>query len=248
MAQDGSRLRPVREGNAVSCLLRTALLAFRALFLFIMGDDFVFELQHLRYRRILHIDHLQMERAVTCITGPSGSGKSTLLRLLNRLIEPTAGTILYNHEPLVSIDPVMLRRRVVMLGQTPVVYPGTVADNLQVGLRFSERSPASLDAMRAVLQRVQLGFAPDDRCDTMSGGEKQRLCLGRVLLMEAETYLLDEPSAALDNETERLVIDSMADFVREHGSQMVMVTHSEAVAARFPEGCIEIAQGRMSEK
>src|SRR5688572_13102079 len=107
-----------------------------------------FTLDNVRFGRILEVPHLEIpEGKVTCIVGRSGSGKTTLLRLLNRMISPDAGTILYRGTPITEIDPVELRRRVVMLPQSPVMFDGTIRDNLLIGLRFSDRPPVDDDTL-----------------------------------------------------------------------------------------------------
>lgn len=204
----------------------------------------MFEIRDLRFKHILDIPQLTLDHPVSCIVGPSGSGKSTLLRHLNRLYVPDSGEIYYNGEPLSALDPVALRRRVVLLGQTPVLYEGSVGDNLQIGLKFAQKLPASQTALKAVLERVGLHKSIDDWCDKLSGGERQRLCLARVLLMDAETYLLDEPSAALDKETEDFVVSRLTQFVLEYGKNMVIVTHSEQVSGRFPDDTLRMENGR----
>lgn len=204
----------------------------------------MFEISGLKFKHILNIGHLTLDHPITCIVGASGSGKTTLLRHLNKLYTPEAGEIRYNGEPLSDMDPVALRRRVVMLGQTPILYDGTVGDNLQIGLKFAQKSAASEGQLKGVLERVGLAKSPDSWCDKLSGGEKGRLCLARILLMDSETYLLDEPSAALDKETEEFVIGHLADFVRERGKSLIIVTHSEQVSGRFPGSVVRIAQGR----
>lgn len=204
----------------------------------------MFHITGLKYKKILDIPRLTIDRPVTCIVGASGSGKTTLLRLLNRLSAPDEGKIEYNGEDIAAMDPVKLRRRVVMLGQTPVIYPGDIRDNLQIGLELSQRLPAPESALCESLRSVGLDKNLDEGCGALSGGEKQRLCLARVLLMDAETYLLDEPSSALDRETERFLVDHLAEFVRERDRQLIMVTHSEAVAGRYPGSTIRIEAGR----
>lgn len=204
----------------------------------------MFELRDIRFKQILDLPHLVIDHPVTCIVGASGSGKTTLLRHLNKLYIPDQGEIWYQGEPMSGLDPVQLRRRVVMLGQTPVLYDGTVGDNLQIGLRFSQRPLADCEALEEALGRVGLRQGPDDWCDKLSGGEKARLCLARVMLMDAETYLLDEPSSALDADTEAFVIDHLVAFAQERGRQIIIVTHSDRVAGRYPESCIRLENGR----
>ena len=125
--------------------------------------------------------------------------------------------------------------------------PGTIGDNLQIGRLFSGRIPQPESALREILREVELEKLPDDRCATLSGGEKQRLCLARVLLMDAETYLLDEPSSALDKKTEEFILEVLIKFVRERGKELIMVTHSPQVAGRFPEARVHIVKGRVEE-
>ena len=98
----------------------------------------MFTIQNLKFRSVLDITQLTLEKPVVCLVGASGSGKTTLLRHLNRLNEPDSGQIFYNGVDLKAIDPIELRRKVVMLGQTPVIYDGTILDNLQIGARFAK--------------------------------------------------------------------------------------------------------------
>lgn len=207
----------------------------------------MFVIQGLKYRSILDIGHLTLDQPVVCLVGPSGSGKTTLLRHLNRLCEPDAGIILYRGADLRTIEPVELRRRVVMLGQTPVLYSGTIAENLQIGARLARKPLPGREAMARALEQVELSQSLDSFCDKLSGGEKQRLCLARILLMEAETYLLDEPSAALDRESERHVIQNLADSAGKKGQQLILVSHSPQVAGMFPDGVVALEQGRIRE-
>jgi putative ABC transport system ATP-binding protein len=207
----------------------------------------MFEVRNIKFKEILDIQSLRINKPITCILGPSGSGKTTLLRMLNCLTVPDKGIILYNNQDLSEIDTVKLRRNVVMLGQTPVIYNGSIEDNLQIGLAFSKKLPASKAAMTETLKRVELNKELSDRCSNLSGGEKQRLCLARVMLMDADTYLLDEPSAALDKETEQFIIDNFSKFVLENKKELIMVTHSEQIAKKFPNSIIRIEGGKVTE-
>ena len=207
----------------------------------------MFEVNNLKFKNILDIPFLCINKPITCIVGSSGSGKTTLLRMLNALNVPDSGTIIYNGNDISKMDTLKLRRQVVMLGQTPVIYSGSVEDNLQIGLYFSKRLPASISAMKESLERVELNKCLSDGCGNLSGGEKQRLCLARVMLMDAETYLLDEPSAALDKETEQFIIENLSRFVLENNKQLIMVTHSEQIAEKFSDSIIRIENGNVIE-
>ncbi|MCB6266365.1 ATP-binding cassette domain-containing protein [Longicatena sp. 210702-DFI.1.36] len=203
----------------------------------------MFEIKKLKFKHILQIDHLMIDRQITCLIGPSGSGKTTLLRMLNRLNEAEEGSIYFNGVDIKEMHPIKLRRKIIMLGQTPILYSGTIADNLQIGLRLSEQPLADENRLLAYLDKVGLHKELNDTCEKLSGGEKQHLCLARVLLMDADVYLADEPSSAMDKETESFVIDNLVTFVKEHDKQLVMVTHSSEIAQRYPHGLLELAQG-----
>lgn len=207
----------------------------------------MFEVSHLKFKNILDVPFVCINNPITCIVGPSGSGKTTLLRMLNKLNVPDNGTVSYNGNDISKMDTLKLRHQVVMLGQTPVIYSGSVEDNLQIGLYFSKRVPASISAMKESLKRVELDKCLSDGCGNLSGGEKQRLCLARIMLMDAETYLLDEPSAALDKGTEQFIIENLSRFVLENNKQLIMVTHSEQIAEKFSNSIIRIENGKITE-
>ncbi|AVK46708.1 ABC transporter ATP-binding protein [Clostridium sp. MF28] len=205
----------------------------------------MFEIRNIKFRNILDIKFLNIDKPITCVVGPSGSGKTTLLRMLNRLNVPDEGVILYNNKDISKIDTILLRRNVVMLGQTPVIYSGNIEDNLQIGLEFSKRLPASKSRMKEILERVELNKKLTDGCGNLSGGEKQRLCLARVMLMDADTYLLDEPSAALDKDTEQFIIDNFSKFVLENNKELIMITHSEQIAQKYNNSIVRIENGEV---
>ncbi|MDH7576865.1 MAG: ABC transporter ATP-binding protein [Bacillota bacterium] len=206
----------------------------------------MFCLRGVRYRDILDIERLEIpEGKVTCIVGESGSGKTTLLRLLNKLISYDNGEIVYKGRSLKDIDSVELRRRVIMLPQTPVIFPGTVRDNLLIGLVFSEKPLVGEEKLLEIMEMVHLDKNFDEDAEKLSGGEKQRLALGRVLLMDPEAFLLDEPSSALDEDTEEVVIGGLVKYARERGKTVVMVTHSKQVARSFSDKIVEVNHGRV---
>lgn len=208
----------------------------------------MFQIRDLKYKHILDIKELEIPgQRITCIVGQSGSGKTTLLRMLNKLISSDSGKILYNDENLKDIDSIGLRRKIVMLPQTPVIFNGTVRDNLQIGLKFSEKPEAADGELLEILEKVHLKKALDDNADKLSGGEKQRLALGRVMLLKPEVLLLDEPSSALDEETEQLIIESVVEFSKRNNRTLIMVTHSKKVADTFADNIIEIKEGKVVE-
>ena len=178
---------------------------------------------------------------ITVISGPSGAGKTTLLRLCNRLAVPDDGTIRYRGQALDELDPLVLRRRVGMVFQRPVPFPGSVADNLAVA-----HPDAHAGEMSAALTRVALDpglLAQEAR--TLSGGELQRMCLARTLVTQPETLLLDEPTSALDAQPKQ-VFENTARELATQGITIVWVTHDSAQADRVANRIYQLRNGHLT--
>ncbi|WP_144640641.1 ABC transporter ATP-binding protein [Bacillus cereus] len=203
----------------------------------------MFILKNVIYKDILHIPYLQIQKEkITCIIGESGSGKSTLLRMLNDLQSPTSGTIEYNGKLISDYHPIQLRRDVVMLGQTPPIFDGTVKDNLLMGLRLSEKPFPNDDVLRSALQTVSLDKQLEDSASSLSGGEKQRLAFARIVLMDPPVYLLDEPTSALDSDTERHVMKQFTELARKKKKTIIFITHSQQLPKEVADDIIEISK------
>ena len=179
-------------------------------------------------------------RTCTAVVGPSGAGKSTLLRLLNRLVEPTAGRVSLQGTPLPELDVLALRRRVGLVAQRPTLLTDEVTDELRVG-----RPDLPADRIGPLLARVGLPatFA-GRRTAELSGGEAQRVCLARALAVEPDVLLLDEPTSALDGVNATLV----AELARRHvtdGGTVVLVSHDLAVVRAVAERVLVMDGGRL---
>jgi putative ABC transport system ATP-binding protein len=176
----------------------------------------------------------------SAVRGASGSGKTTLLRLLNRLIDPTAGRVLLDGVPLTELDVLVLRRRVGLVAQAPVLLTDAVLDEVRVG-----RPDLSEGRVTELLARVGLGEKFATRPTSgLSGGEAQRLCLARSLAVEPEVLLLDEPTSALDG----LSAIVIATLVRDHvnaGGTVVLVSHDPAFVGGVANPLFELDHGRV---
>ena len=209
-----------------------------------LNSEAVFTLRDIKFKHVLDIPELKInEKNVTAIVGRSGSGKTTLLHLLNKMVTPDSGQIFFYGNDMAQIAPVELRREVVMMAQSPVIFDGNVRDNLLVGLRFSQKEMVSDKALLDVLQSVELNKKLDDSVLRMSGGEKQRLSLARVAVMKPRVLLLDEPSSALDNDTEDEVMDKIIQFGKQYNIVLIFVTHSTAMAEKYADEIIRIEKG-----
>ena len=164
---------------------------------------------------------------LTALVGPSGSGKTTILRLLNRLDDADAGEVLFDGRDVRSYDVLELRRRVQHVGQVPVTFAGTVADN--VGSGWEE-----------LLPRVHLSVALGSRrADVLSVGEAQRMCLARALARKPECLLLDEPTSALDA-TSKAEVERLVRGMADDGLTVVMVTHESRQASELADRLVYV--------
>jgi putative ABC transport system ATP-binding protein len=181
---------------------------------------------------------------ILAIVGPSGAGKSSFLRLLNRLDEPTSGTVLLKSQDFRSIAPQELRRRIGMVMQTAYVFPGTIAANIAFG-PYQRGKMLAPDQIESLLERVGLPGLADRDVSNLSGGEAQRVALARTLANEPEVLLLDEPTSALDEASVRGIEELILGIVRERRMTCLIVTHNRAQAARLAERTMVMQAGRL---
>ena len=219
-------------------------------------SDPIFEIEHLSLaypgRRgqpmapILKDVSFTVERGgALTLVGPSGSGKSSLLRCLNRLEEPTAGTVRFEGRDIQALDPRRLRRGAALVMQTPVVFEGTVRDNLRI-------RPADVDGdlsearLGQALADVGLeGELLDRDAATLSGGEKQRVTIARALLGDPRALLLDEPTSALDPPNAALVVETVSRLRETRGLSIVAVTHQPELVRRLGGMLLYLVKGEM---
>ncbi|NUS37910.1 MAG: lipid A export permease/ATP-binding protein MsbA [Lysobacter sp.] len=187
---------------------------------------------------------------VTAIVGRSGSGKSTLVKLLPRFYEPTSGEILLDGHPLRDYRLADLRRQIALVGQQVMLFDGTIAANVAYGELEDadgarlERAVAGANAMEFVERLPERLQAPiGHRGGRLSGGQRQRLAIARAMLKDAPILILDEATAALDAESERLVQDALDRLLPdrttlviahrlstiEHADQVLVLDHGRLV-------------------
>ena len=165
---------------------------------------------------------------VTAIVGRSGSGKSTLVKLIPRFYEAERGRILLDGHPLADYPLVDLRRQIAIVGQQVLLFDGSVADNVAYG-ELHEASPDRIEAAVRDANAMEFVAKLPDGVDThigakggkLSGGQRQRLAIARAMLKDAPILILDEATAALDNESERLVQDALAQLIPDRTTLVI---------------------------
>ena len=182
---------------------------------------------------------------VLAVVGPSGAGKSTLLRLLNRLDEPTGGTVLLSGTDTRGMAPRELRRRIGMVMQRAYLFPGTVAENVAFGPQQQGQIMSS-EEIEGLLAQVGLSGYASRNALTLSGGEAQRVAITRALANQPEVLLLDEPTSALDEIARRGVETLLESLVRQRHLTCVWVTHSIEQARTMADKVLAIDSGRIA--
>jgi len=199
-----------------------------------------------------------MPKEVTALIGPSGCGKSTFLRCINRMNDRIAGTRVEGQVRVdgfdvyaPDVDPVVLRKRIGMVFQKPNPFPHSVYDNVAYGPRISGvRSRRILDeVVERSLRRAALWEEVKDKLRqsalALSGGQQQRLCIARVLAMEPDVLLMDEPCSALDPAATLRVEQLMSELKRTY--TIVIVTHNMQQAARVSDRTGFFLEGELIE-
>ena len=198
------------------------------------------------------IDLTVEQREVVCIIGPSGSGKSTLLRCVNRLEEPTSGSIVVNGvevcDPKCNLDTV--RTSMGMVFQQFNLFPHkTALGNVTLApltVRKHERAAAEAKG-RELLARVGLSNKADAMPNELSGGQQQRVAIARALAMEPKVMLFDEATSALDPELVGEVLQVMRDLAGE-GMTMMVVTHEMGFAREVADRVVFMDGGVIVEE
>jgi putative ABC transport system ATP-binding protein len=176
---------------------------------------------------------------VSAIVGPSGAGKSSLLRCLNRLEQPSGGSVSLDGTDISTLSPTLLRRRVGMIFQTPALFEGGVRANLSYGL--TEVSEEKLSAALASAGLDADFLERDSRA--LSVGQAQRVCIARALVREPEILLMDEPTSALDRDAV-VRIERLIATLNESGLTIILVTHDLEQARRVARYAVLLIDGR----
>lgn len=187
----------------------------------------------------------------TVLIGPSGSGKSTVLRLLNGLIEPESGDVLFGSVRLTGENVRPIRRRMGYMVQSGGLFPHlTCRQNIELAARhFGMTSPARAERLAEL---AALTRYPEDALDRfpsrISGGQRQRAALMRALFLDPEVLLLDEPLGALDPLVRRDLSEDLRSIFLTLSKTVVFVTHDMAEAAFFGDMVVLMSEGQIAQK
>lgn len=196
--------------------------------------------------------------SVVSIVGASGAGKSTMLRCINRLVEPTSGSIKLNGYELVNLRGGELRRARRRIG---MVFQGfnlldrlTVMENVLAGRlgyvslyqALTRKYPQSdIDRAFHLMERVGIGHYANKRADELSGGERQRVAVVRALMQEPEILLADEPTASLDPKTSQQIMSLLQSLASEMSLPVLINIHNVTQARMYTDRIVGMRHGQM---
>ncbi len=189
---------------------------------------------------------------VTAIVGRSGSGKSTLIKLIPRFYEAESGQILLDGHPLQDYRLADLRRQIALVGQQVMLFDGTVAANVAYGELQGADAAAMEDAVRGANAMEFVHELPEgmqapigNKGGRLSGGQRQRLAIARAMLKDAPILILDEATAALDNESERLVQNALQKLMPD---RTTLVIAHRLSTIEHADQVLVLDQGRLVEQ
>ncbi|TQW11161.1 hypothetical protein V2A60_004652 [Cordyceps javanica] len=186
-----------------------------------------------------------------CVVGPSGGGKSTVASLLLRFYNPTEGSITINGVDISGMNVKSLRRRIGMVSQEPVLFSGTIAENIAYGKPHASRAEIIAAARRANCNFISdlpdgLETQVGARGSQLSGGQKQRIAIARALLKDPDILILDEATSALDAESETLVNEALAGLLRGHNTT-ISIAHRLSTIKRSDKIIVLNTEGKVAE-
>ena len=185
------------------------------------------------------------------LLGSSGSGKSSVLNLIAGLDRPTSGSVLVQDRDLAKLSREELAKyRLHVVGMVfqsfNLIASMTIAENVELPLRFAEVERSRRQNLAAeALERVGLKARMNHRPSELSGGEQQRAALARALINRPQLLLADEPTGNLDSHTGAEILDLVREFNQQLGMTVVMVTHERALAERYAQRMIFLADGKL---
>jgi subfamily B ATP-binding cassette protein MsbA len=213
-----------------------------------------FENVHFGYRAdepvLAGLDLVVEQNATTALVGPSGGGKSTIISLIQRFYKPDSGRISIDGQDIATVDLVSLRDKIAFVSQDVFLFRGTIRDNIALGRPGASEDEIIAAAHKAYAHDFIMSFADGyatsvgEQGAQLSGGQRQRVAIARAMLKNAPILLLDEPTAALDSDSERAVQKALDEL--RSGRTTLVVAHRLQTIIRADQICV-VEAGRIVE-
>lgn len=204
-------------------------------------------------RKVLQGVFFEAEKGkISCIIGPNGSGKTTLLRILNLLETPDKGEVFFDQISLTRLNNEEKRfyiKKMAMVFQQPVLYNSSVFDNVSIGLRIRGFSKDGIiEQVNHILEKLGLYEYHDMHAYKLSGGEAQRVCLARALILKPEILLLDEPTSNLDPSNTQIIENVIKEYCRQEKPIVILTTHNMFEAKKLADKVALLYNGQIVEE
>nr|MBF0221485.1 ATP-binding cassette domain-containing protein [Desulfobulbaceae bacterium] len=200
-------------------------------------------------REVLNISDLGIEKGkIYSLLGANGTGKSTLLNLLAFLDTPSSGEIYFDSRRVEfgQKKNEQLRRKVILLDQNPVLFSTTVFKNLEFGLKVRKVDKLERrDRIERALDTVGMQSFIHAPAACLSGGESQRVALARVLVLQPEVLLCDEPTSNVDKVNQAIIVDLLRELNSKQNISIIFSTHDHGIASSLAHRTIELEQGKI---
>ena len=200
----------------------------------------MFRTKNLVFKEFLRYNDIHiLQEKVNFIKGPSGCGKSTLFKLLNKTETFSAGDILFKDKPLSQYESITLRKTVKLISQTSFLFSNTIEENFNIFHKYCGcKIKLDDNVMRGFLDITSADLDLNTDCDTLSGGEKQRVYIAICLSMESEVIMLDEPTSALDSALAHKVIENIINYMKTNNKTLIVISHDTVLVNKFAENII----------
>lgn len=177
---------------------------------------------------------------MTFLTGTSGRGKSTLLKLINGSLVAEQGEFFLNQYNLTEIDPIKRRKLINLVSQEPFLFNKSIIDNFKEYYNYCEEKIISNEDMKFFLNLCQINFDLDAKCQTLSGGEKQRVFMAICLSFKSPIILLDEPTSSLDSETAINLLSNLKEYFSKNKIYSLIICHNQNLVNKFADDEIHL--------
>ncbi|QTL98900.1 ATP-binding cassette domain-containing protein [Iocasia frigidifontis] len=209
----------------------------------LVGKDII---KYYGKEKVLDISEITIKQgSIMVLMGPNGSGKTTLIKILSQLEEKNTGEIYYQGDKINKKDSLKMRRKIGFIWQKPLLYRGSVYDNIALGLKYRKMGKTDIQRrVNQVLARLKITDLKDKEAKKLSGGEQQKVSIARTLITEPGLIFIDEPNTSLDVESIALIEEIIKEEVKK-GVGIVLVTHNFYQAKNLADEIILLRKGKI---